>query len=124
MLVKAAAGGGGRGMKLALDESQLEPALQTARTEAKAAFGDGTVYLEKYLVHPRHIEVQVLADGQGNAIHLGERDCSLQRRHQKLWEEAPSPALNESERVRIGETVAQAMRDLQLSRRRHGGVPV
>jgi acetyl-CoA carboxylase, biotin carboxylase subunit len=113
VLVKAAAGGGGRGMKLALDESQLEPALQTARTEAKAAFGDGTVYLEKYLVHPRHIEVQVLADGQGNAIHLGERDCSLQRRHQKLWEEAPSPALNESERVRIGETVAQAMRDLR-----------
>jgi acetyl-CoA carboxylase, biotin carboxylase subunit len=113
VLVKAAAGGGGRGMKLALDDSQLEPALQTARTEAKAAFGDSTVYLEKYLVHPRHIEVQVLADGQGNAIHLGERDCSLQRRHQKLWEEAPSPALNESERVRIGKTVAQAMRELR-----------
>jgi acetyl-CoA carboxylase, biotin carboxylase subunit len=113
VLIKAAAGGGGRGMKLALDESQLEPALQTARTEAKAAFGDNTVYLEKYLVHPRHIEVQVLADGQGNAIHLGERDCSLQRRHQKLWEEAPSPALNESERVRIGETVAKAMRELR-----------
>jgi len=113
VLVKAAAGGGGRGMKLALDDSQLEPALQTARTEAKAAFGDSTVYLEKYLVHPRHIEVQVLADGQGNAIHLGERDCSLQRRHQKLWEEAPSPALNESERVRIGETVAKAMRELR-----------
>jgi acetyl-CoA carboxylase biotin carboxylase subunit len=112
VLVKAAAGGGGRGMKLALDESQLEPALQTARTEAKAAFGDSRVYLEKYLAHPRHIEVQVLADGQGNAIHLGERDCSLQRRHQKLWEEAPSPALNESERVRIGETVAKAMREL------------
>jgi acetyl-CoA carboxylase biotin carboxylase subunit len=113
VLVKAAAGGGGRGMKLALDDSQLEPALQTARAEAKAAFGDSTVYLEKYLVHPRHIEVQVLADGQGNAIHLGERDCSLQRRHQKLWEEAPSPALNESERVRIGETVAKAMRELR-----------
>jgi acetyl-CoA carboxylase biotin carboxylase subunit len=112
VLVKAAAGGGGRGMKLALFENELEPALQTARNEAKAAFGDATVYLEKYLAHPRHIEVQVLADGQGNAIHLGERDCSLQRRHQKLWEEAPSPALNENERVRIGETVAQAMRDL------------
>jgi acetyl-CoA carboxylase biotin carboxylase subunit len=112
IMVKASAGGGGRGMKLALDESQLEPALQTARNEARAAFGDDTVYLEKYLVHPRHIEVQVLADGLGNAIHLGERDCSLQRRHQKLWEEAPSPALNASERNRIGETVAKAMRDL------------
>ena len=112
VLVKAAAGGGGRGMKLALFENELEPALITARNEARAAFGDDTVYLEKYLAHPRHIEVQVLADGQGNAIHLGERDCSLQRRHQKLWEEAPSPALNASERVRIGETVAKAMRDL------------
>jgi acetyl-CoA carboxylase, biotin carboxylase subunit len=112
VLVKAAAGGGGRGMKLALDESQLEAALAAARNEARAAFGDATVYLEKYLTHPRHIEVQVLADGQGNAIHLGERDCSVQRRHQKLWEEAPSPALNDSERVRIGETVAGAMREL------------
>ena len=112
VLVKAAAGGGGRGMKLALFENELEPALVTARNEARAAFGDDTVYLEKYLAHPRHIEIQVLADGQGNAIHLGERDCSLQRRHQKLWEEAPSPALNENERVRIGETVAKAMRDL------------
>jgi acetyl-CoA carboxylase biotin carboxylase subunit len=113
ILVKAAAGGGGRGMKLALFENELEPALVTGRNEARAAFGDDTVYLEKYLAHPRHIEVQVLADGQGNAIHLGERDCSLQRRHQKLWEEAPSPALNESERVRIGEIVAQAMRTLR-----------
>jgi acetyl-CoA carboxylase biotin carboxylase subunit len=112
VLVKASAGGGGRGMKLALFENELEPALVTARNEARAAFGDDTVYLEKYLAHPRHIEIQVLADGQGNAIHLGERDCSLQRRHQKLWEEALSPALNESERVRIGETVAHAMRTL------------
>jgi acetyl-CoA carboxylase biotin carboxylase subunit len=112
IMVKASAGGGGRGMKLALDESELEPALQSARNEARAAFGDDTVYLEKYLAHPRHIEVQVLADGLGNAIHLGERDCSLQRRHQKLWEEAPSPALNSSERNRIGETVAKAMREL------------
>jgi acetyl-CoA carboxylase, biotin carboxylase subunit len=113
VLVKAAAGGGGRGMKLALTEDELEAALMTARTEAKAAFGDATVYLEKYLGRPRHIEVQVLGDGAGNAIHLGERDCSLQRRHQKLWEEALSPALNESERVRIGDTVAEAMRELR-----------
>jgi acetyl-CoA carboxylase biotin carboxylase subunit len=113
IMVKASAGGGGRGMKLALFENELEPALSAARNEARAAFGDDTVYLEKYLARPRHIEVQVLADGNGNAIHLGERDCSLQRRHQKLWEEAPSPALNESERVRIGEIVAAAMRRLR-----------
>jgi acetyl-CoA carboxylase, biotin carboxylase subunit len=113
LLVKASAGGGGRGMKLAADESELEPALATARKEAGAAFGDDTVYLEKYLARPRHIEVQVLGDGEGNAIHLGERDCSLQRRHQKLFEEALSPALNQSERVRIGETVAEAMRKLR-----------
>ncbi|MDX2318484.1 MAG: acetyl-CoA carboxylase biotin carboxylase subunit [Hyphomicrobiaceae bacterium] len=113
VMVKASAGGGGRGMKLALFENELQPALSAARNEARAAFGDDTVYLEKYLGGPRHIEVQVLADGTGNAIHLGERDCSLQRRHQKLWEEAPSPALNESERVRIGEIVATAMRKLR-----------
>ncbi len=113
IMVKASAGGGGRGMKLALFENELEPALSAARNEARAAFGDDTVYLEKYLARPRHIEVQVLADGNSNAIHLGERDCSLQRRHQKLWEEAPSPALNESERVRIGEIVAAAMRKLR-----------
>ncbi|MGZ5916120.1 MAG: acetyl-CoA carboxylase biotin carboxylase subunit [Methyloceanibacter sp.] len=112
VLVKAAAGGGGRGMKVANFENELELAIATARTEAKAAFGDDTVYLEKYLQHPRHIEVQVLGDGAGNAIHLGERDCSLQRRHQKLWEEALSPALNASERERIGETVTKAMREL------------
>jgi acetyl-CoA carboxylase, biotin carboxylase subunit len=113
IMVKASAGGGGRGMKLANFENELEPALSAARNEARAAFGDDTVYLEKYLGRPRHIEVQVLGDGNGNAIHLGERDCSLQRRHQKLWEEAPSPALNESERVRIGEIVAVAMRKLR-----------
>jgi acetyl-CoA carboxylase biotin carboxylase subunit len=113
VMVKASAGGGGRGMKLAHFENELEPALSTARSEARAAFGDDTVYLEKYLSKPRHIEVQILADGNGKAIHLGERDCSLQRRHQKLWEEAPSPALNDSERVRIGEIVAQAMRKLK-----------
>ena len=113
VLVKAAAGGGGRGMKVAHSEQDLEIAFSTARAESKAAFGDDTLYLEKYLMKPRHIEVQVLADGLGNAIHLGERDCSLQRRHQKLWEEAPSPALNQSERDAIGEKVAKAMRDLR-----------
>ena len=107
VLVKAAAGGGGRGMKVAHVEEELDAALATARIEAKTSFADDTVYLEKYLSHPRHIEVQVLGDGQGNAIHLGERDCSIQRRHQKLWEEAPSPALNDSERAKIGETVAK-----------------
>jgi acetyl-CoA carboxylase, biotin carboxylase subunit len=112
LLVKASAGGGGRGMKVARSAADLPVALATARAEAKAAFGDDAVYLEKYLERPRHIEIQVLGDGRGNAIHLGERDCSLQRRHQKLWEEALSPALNDSERAKIGESVAQAMRKL------------
>ncbi|XSG82772.1 MAG: acetyl-CoA carboxylase biotin carboxylase subunit [Methyloligella sp. ZOD6] len=113
VLIKAASGGGGRGMKVAQFESELELALATARTEAQASFGDSTVYIEKYLGKPRHIEVQVLADGKGNAIHLGERDCSLQRRHQKVWEEALSPALNADQRNRIGEVVAAAMRKLK-----------
>ncbi|MFD1331394.1 acetyl-CoA carboxylase biotin carboxylase subunit [Methylopila musalis] len=113
VLVKAASGGGGRGMKVAMTADDLSEALQTARSEAKAAFGDDAVYLEKYLIHPRHIEVQVLGDGEGAAIHLGERDCSLQRRHQKVWEEAPSPALTQEEREKIGETVAHAMRELK-----------
>jgi len=112
VLVKAAAGGGGRGMKVARTADDLSTALSTARAEAKAAFGDDAVYLEKYLEKPRHIEIQVLGDGKGNAIHLGERDCSLQRRHQKVWEEGPSPALNTNARDVIGETVAKAMRDL------------
>jgi acetyl-CoA carboxylase biotin carboxylase subunit len=113
VLVKAAAGGGGRGMKVARSADELSSALSTARAEAKAAFGDDAVYLEKYLERPRHIEIQVLGDGQGHAIHLGERDCSLQRRHQKVWEESPSPALNVAVRNDIGETVARAMRQLQ-----------
>jgi acetyl-CoA carboxylase biotin carboxylase subunit len=102
VLVKAAAGGGGRGMKVALSEEHLSVALATARAESKAAFGDDALYMEKYLQKPRHIEIQVLGDGRGNAIHLGERDCSLQRRHQKILEEAPSPALNTSQRPAIG----------------------
>jgi acetyl-CoA carboxylase biotin carboxylase subunit len=113
VLVKAAAGGGGRGMKVARTEADLVDALQTARREAKAAFGDDAVYLEKYLEKPRHIEIQVLGDGKGGAIHLGERDCSLQRRHQKVWEEGPSPALNAAEREKIGGVVAKAMQELQ-----------
>jgi acetyl-CoA carboxylase biotin carboxylase subunit len=112
VLVKAAAGGGGRGMKVARSEADLAVALATARAEAKAAFGDDAVYLEKYLEQPRHIEIQVLGDGQGRAIHLGERDCSLQRRHQKVLEESPSPALNQEARDEIGEVVAKAIRDL------------
>jgi acetyl-CoA carboxylase biotin carboxylase subunit len=115
VLVKAAAGGGGRGMKVARTEADLLNALHTAKTEAKAAFGDDAVYLEKYLEKPRHIEIQILGDGQGNAIHLGERDCSLQRRHQKVLEESPSPALNAEQRAEIGEICAAAMRKLKYS---------
>ena len=113
LMLKAAAGGGGRGMRVVREESELDGALQSARAEAKSAFGDDTLYLEKYLERPRHIEIQVLGDGKGRAIHLGERDCSLQRRHQKVWEEGPSPALNTGTRDEIGETVAKAMRQIQ-----------
>jgi acetyl-CoA carboxylase biotin carboxylase subunit len=113
VLIKAAAGGGGRGMKVAQTLAELPNALSTARAESKAAFGDDTLYMEKYLGEPRHIEVQVIGDGRGNACHLGERDCSLQRRHQKVWEEAPSPALNDHERATIGDTVANAMRKMK-----------
>ncbi|MBL8907367.1 MAG: acetyl-CoA carboxylase biotin carboxylase subunit [Rhizobiales bacterium] len=112
VLIKATAGGGGRGMKVAHSEADLETALATAQSEAKAAFGNDEVYIEKYLSTPRHIEIQVLGDGQGRAVHLGERDCSLQRRHQKVWEEAHSPALNSAQREEIGGRVAQAMREL------------
>jgi acetyl-CoA carboxylase, biotin carboxylase subunit len=113
VMIKAAAGGGGRGMKVIRSESELAAGLATARAESLAAFGDDTVYLEKYLARPRHIEIQVLGDGKGRAIHLGERDCSLQRRHQKIWEEGHSPALNAAMRDEIGETVAKAMRDIK-----------
>jgi acetyl-CoA carboxylase, biotin carboxylase subunit len=113
VLVKAAAGGGGRGMKVAHNAEELPDAIATAKAEAKAAFGDDAVYLEKYLQKPRHIEIQVLGDGQGQAIHLGERDCSLQRRHQKIWEEGPSPALNAEQREEIGAIVARAMAELR-----------
>ena len=113
VIAKAAAGGGGRGMKVIRAEAELASAVALARAEAKAAFGDDTLYLEKYLERPRHIEIQVLGDGKGRAIHLGERDCSLQRRHQKVWEEGPSPALNATEGDAIGETVAKAMRKIK-----------
>jgi acetyl-CoA carboxylase biotin carboxylase subunit len=109
VLIKASAGGGGRGMKVARDASELEDAFRIARTEARTAFGNDAVYIEKYLDHPRHIELQVLADGQGDVVHFGERDCSLQRRHQKLLEEAGSPALTTAARDRLGATATAAL---------------
>ncbi|WP_112874026.1 acetyl-CoA carboxylase biotin carboxylase subunit [Paracoccus endophyticus] len=112
VIIKATAGGGGRGMKVAHDEAGLEVAFRTARAEAKAAFGNDEVYIEKYLQRPRHIEIQVFGDGKGAAIHLGERDCSLQRRHQKVLEEAPGPVITPEQRARIGGICADAMAKL------------
>jgi acetyl-CoA carboxylase biotin carboxylase subunit len=115
VLIKATAGGGGGGMKVALSVVVLLVAWSTARAEAKAAFGNESVYMEKYLGKPRHIEVQVIGDGQGNAVHLGTRDCSLQRRHQKVWEEAPASTVPMEKQLEIGEICAAAMRKLKYS---------
>ncbi len=112
VLLKASAGGGGRGMKVAQNKDQVREAFQVAGAEAKAAFGNGELYMEKYLGKPRHIEIQVLGDKHGNVVHLGERDCSLQRRHQKIFEETPSPALNAGQRDDIGAVVVKAMKKL------------
>src|SRR5215510_2435937 len=112
VLIKATAGGGGRGMKVARNADEIDVAFGTARSEAKAAFGNDSVYMEKYLGKPRHIEIQVVADSHGNVIHLGERDCSLQRRHQKVFEEAPSPVIDDEQRSAIGKTVTTAIKKL------------
>ncbi len=109
VIVKATAGGGGRGMKVARSSEEMERAFRTARAEGKAAFGNDEVYIEKYLTTPRHIEVQVFGDGKGHAVHLGERDCSLQRRHQKVFEEAPGPCISPEERAHIGKVCADAV---------------
>ena len=109
VIIKATAGGGGRGMKVAKTAADMEQAFMTARAEGKAAFGNDEVYIEKYLTTPRHIEIQVFGDGKGKAVHLGERDCSLQRRHQKVWEEAPGPVISEEERQKIGKICADAV---------------
>lgn len=112
VIIKAASGGGGRGMKVVRSEDQFQEQYSTARSEAKANFGDDTVYIEKYLEKPRHIEIQVFGDKHGNGIHLGERDCSIQRRHQKLVEEAPSPMLTQDEREQIGSLAADVIRKM------------
>jgi len=112
VIIKATAGGGGKGMKVAASEAEMEKAFLTARAEGKSNFGNDEVYIEKYLTTPRHIEIQVFGDGKGRAVHLGERDCSLQRRHQKVFEEAPGPSITAEERARIGKTCADAMADI------------
>ncbi|AGA64903.1 Biotin carboxylase of acetyl-CoA carboxylase [Liberibacter crescens BT-1] len=113
LIIKASAGGGGRGMKIARSEIELIDAISKARSEAIVAFGNDTVYIEKYLEKPRHIEVQIFGDGKGNAVHFGERDCSLQRRHQKIWEEANCPILDHKERTKIGEICTNAMKEIK-----------
>lgn len=113
VIVKAAAGGGGRGMRVVHTEAALNHAISTTKTEAKAAFGDDTVYMEKFLENPRHIEIQVLSDAYGNAIHLGERDCSMQRRHQKVVEEAPAPGITEAQRQAIGQVCVEACKRIK-----------
>ncbi|TNJ43926.1 acetyl-CoA carboxylase biotin carboxylase subunit [Phaeobacter sp. B1627] len=115
VIIKATAGGGGRGMKVAKTEADLVQAFQTARSESKAAFGNDEVYMEKYLQKPRHIEIQVFGDGKGGGVHLGERDCSLQRRHQKVFEEAPGPCITPEERARIGKICADAIGEMGYS---------
>jgi acetyl-CoA carboxylase biotin carboxylase subunit len=115
VIIKATAGGGGRGMKVAKTAADMEQAFMTARAEGKAAFGNDEVYIEKYLTTPRHIEIQVFGDGKGKAVHLGERDCSLQRRHQKVWEEAPGPVISEEERQKIGKICADAVAKINYS---------
>ena len=115
LIVKASAGGGGRGMKLVLNHSDLEGAFKSAKKEAKAAFGNDDVYIEKYLLEPKHIEIQIIGDGKGNAVHLAERDCSVQRRHQKILEEAPSTVLSSDERDEIGEICVNAISSLKYS---------
>jgi len=115
VLIKAASGGGGRGMKLVRQASEFKTSLEAARTESKAAFNDDAVYIEKYLEYPRHIEVQVIGDGTGKVVHLGERDCSLQRRNQKILEEAPSPALNAATRTNIGQVVVDALSKIKYT---------
>ena len=124
VIIKAAGGGGGRGMRVVHTEAALHNAIQTTQAEAKAAFGNAMVYMEKFLENPRHIEIQVLADGQGNAIHLGERDCSMQRRHQKVVEEAPAPGIDAAQRAEIGAVCVRGLPAHRLSRRRHLRVPV
>ena len=112
VLIKAASGGGGKGMKVAQNAAEIEQSFRLARAEAKACFGNDEVYMEKYLSHPRHIEMQLIADNHGNVAHLGERDCSLQRRHQKVWEEAPSPAISPEVRAKLGKVVTKAIKKL------------